>query len=180
MEASNGWNGGAEMSSDIVERLREPMLLRAQLCDLADEAADEIERLRALLGKNDQECGAGAAVLDASRTAAPARLWPCPFCGSEYNSLSKDEAGNKWAWCNACDASAYASEWNRRAFPAPSAWRLRDALQDIALSHLGDCPAALPEIDHAKHHIMHLRKIARAALIEVEPVTEEEIMESDK
>lgn len=43
---------------------------------------------------------------------------------------------------------------------------LRRALEEIAASHLGDCPAAMDEVDFARAHNSRVRRIARDALKE--------------
>lgn len=42
--------------------------------------------------------------------------------------------------------------------------RLRAVLDEIANAHLGDCPAAMDPMSHARAHIQYLRKLALAAL----------------
>jgi hypothetical protein len=41
---------------------------------------------------------------------------------------------------------------------------LLEALEAIRDCHLGDCPAAIEDIDQANNHVMRLRKMASAAI----------------
>lgn len=51
------------------------------------------------------------------------------------------------------------------ANPSDEVSRLREALEQIAALHLGDCPASMDEVDFARAHSNRVRRIARDALL---------------
>lgn len=71
-------------------------------------------------------------------------------------------------------AEQHKDDWNiqgavereneRTRLSAPAEDGLQEALESLSKMHLGDCPAAMDQLAHARAHIYEMRKLANNAL----------------